>query len=563
LLLRLTSGQALRILGLLEDHHHRLAGLIKEPPRKREKKNNNNNNKDKDTTQAADDSATSPQPRGSTSRTASPSTSSPTRAPSRRRLPQPSIASNLAEKRGIPGPRRGTPSATPVTTANALASRNESPSTPVRDMLERQSRKAETDKRRDAPRPTKQEEEAPAANQPAPSSTEDNFRRFYTAFGGVISAISAPLAFTSLPLNPSPATPVSEPPLKEKSSKSKSRNTSPEASRSVKASEPDLAALISKPALRALREDGTAPLGPYATNESFYLVPTSGGTVSYANILQNPNAHQPHHAAQNPHLQSIEEGDNETGSGLKGSSHEEFVDARETVAPPSPTASRHPHSRGKSNASVPAPRSIAAGRGAGLRTLEELSLENETLKNTVDKQSKRLLMWETTSQSSYNALAQSFRARKLPSDPSAMAQALAMGANAIPSALNSPTAISPSTSAPPPTQTQTQPDPETAKRIAELETMLAAQSAKVSELTSNNDSLVRQNERNAQVLGRYREQWEKLKAGARKKEQERRGRKKAEEKAGGAGKEGEVVEEEETEVEGSQVVEDEPGFGKA
>jgi len=75
--------------------------------------------------------------------------------------------------------------------------------------------------------------------------------------------------------------------------------------------------------------------------------------------------------------------------------------------------------------------------------------------------------------------------------------------------------------------------------------------------------LVRQNERNAQVLGRYREQWEKLKAGARKKEQERRGRKKAEEKAGGAGKEGEVVEEEETEVEGSQVVEDEPGFGKA
>jgi hypothetical protein len=448
---------------------------------------------------------------------------------------------------------------------NALANRNESPSTPVRDMLERQSRKAETDRRRDIPRPAKQEEKAPAASQSALSPTEDNFRRFYTAFGGVISAISAPLAFTSLPLNPNPATPVSEPPPKEKSSKSKSRNTSPEASRSVKASEPDLAALISKPALRALREDGTAPLGPYATNESFYLVPTSGGTVSYANILQNPNAHHAHHAAQNPHLDSIEEGDNEPGSGLKGSSHEEFVDARETVAPPSPTASRRPHSRGKS-AGVTAPRSIAAGRGAGLRTLEELSLENETLKNTVDKQSKRLLMWETTSQSSYSALAQSFRARKLPSDPSAMAQALAMGANAVPSsALNSPTAVSPSTAAPPPIQSQpqTQPDPETAKRIADLEAMLAAQSAKVSELTSNNDSLTRQNERNAQVLGRYREQWEKLKAGARKKEQERRERKMAEAKAGGAGKDGEGVEEEETEAEVSQIVEEEPGFGKA
>jgi hypothetical protein len=423
-------------------------------------------------------------------------------------------------------------------------------------MLERQSRKAETDKRRDGPQSAKQEEKAFKGSPSPPSSTEDNFRRFYTAFGGVISAISAPLAFTSLPLNPIPPTPVREPPPKEKLSKSKSRNTSPEASRTVKSSEPDLAALISKPALRALREDGTAPLGPYATNESFYLVPTSGGTVSYANILQNPNALHAHHAAQNPHLDSIEEGENEFG--LKGSSHEEFVDARETVGPPSPTASRRPHPRtNKSNEGVTTARTIAAGRGAGLRTLEELSLENETLKSTVDKQSKRLLMWETTSQSSYNALAQSFRVRKLPSDPSAMAQALGIGANAIPSALNSPTAVSPSTPAPP-----VQPDPESSKRIAELEAMLAAQSAKVNELASNNDSLARQNERNAQVLGRYREQWEKLKAGARKKEIERRERKMAELKAGKDG-EGVVEEEEEDgEVEGSQVVE-EPGFGKA
>ncbi|KAF2678119.1 hypothetical protein K458DRAFT_436036 [Lentithecium fluviatile CBS 122367] len=556
------NNEALRIIGLLEDHHRKLAGLIKEPPRKRDKK--------KDTVQASDAPTTSPSPKGSASRTASPSTSSPSRAPSRRRLPQPSIASNLAEKRGIPGPRRGTPSATPVSVTNALANRNESPSTPVRDMLERQSRKAETDRRRDVPQSAKQEEKALTTNQSPPSSTEDNFRRFYTAFGGVISAISAPLAFTSLPLNPAPPTPAPDPPApKERLPKSKSRNTSPEASRTVKSSEPDLAALISKPALRALREDGTAPLGPYATNESFYLVPTSGGTVSYANILQNPNIHHPHHAAQNPNLDSIDEGDNEPGAGLKGSSHEEFVDARETVGPPSPTASRRPRSRGKSNAGVTAARTIAAGRGAGLRTLEELTLENETLKNTVDKQSKRLLMWETTSQSSYNALAQSFRARKMPSDPSAMAQALAMGANAIPSAMNSPTPLSPSTPHNIPqaqSLPQPGPDPETVKRIAELEALVAAANAQVGELSKNNDSLARLNERNALVLGRYREQWEKLKAGARKKEQERREKKMAEAKAGGVTKESEVGDgdgSEEADVEGSEIVEEEPGFGKA
>jgi hypothetical protein len=38
----------------------------------------------------------------------------------------------------------------------------------------------------------------------------------------------------------------------------------------------------------------------------------------------------------------------------------------------------------------------------------------------------------------------------------------------------------------------------------------------------NNEKLARQNEKNGQVIGRYRDQWEKLKAGARKKEEERR-----------------------------------------
>ncbi|KAL1606563.1 hypothetical protein SLS60_003968 [Paraconiothyrium brasiliense] len=534
-----TNAESLRLIALLENNHRTHARRVKEPPRKTERK------KLEATSEPTDPTTASPPPKNLAARAASPpaSTTSPTRAPSRRRLPQSSIASNLAEARGI-GPRRGTPSNASVSVTNALAGRNEHASTPVRDML---SRKAETTKRNESQPSPKQQEKAATTTQSTSSATEEGFRRFYSAFGSVMSAITPPLAFTALPLTLSPTTPNPEPPIKEvKHSKSRSRNHSPEAVRTVKSSEPDLAALISKPALRALREDGSAPLRP---NESFYLVPTSGGTVSYANILQNPNApRHPHHAAQDPHLASIDEADNES-SGLRGSSHEEFVDARETVGPPSPTASRRPRSREHTSTgtNVTAMRTIPAGRGSGLKTFEEISLENETLKATVDKQAKRLSMWETTSQSSYNALAQSFRARKTPSDPTALAQALAMGANAIPHPLPSPTAVS---------SASTQPDPHLAKRLAELEAQVAERNAKMDELTKDNEKLERENKKNAEVLGRYRDQWEKLKAGARKRDMEKRA---AKTKAASEGaKEDEKVEEEEEVVET-----EEPGFGKA
>ncbi|RMZ67798.1 Subunit 21 of Mediator complex [Pyrenophora seminiperda CCB06] len=510
------NAEALRILGLLQDHHRKLAGLIKEAPRKEKKTT--------DAKQPFDgDSSTSAQSKTASRTGSTASTALPT---SRRRLPQSSIATNLAEKRGIPSAKRTT-SGTSVSLAGATAGRNEQQSTPVRDLLAQQSRRNESSNVQDASKP--KATPPPPATPPA----EDNFRRFYAAFGGVISAISAPLAFTSLPLNPSTPTPVSEPPQEVKAAKTKSRAQSPEASRTVKSSVPDLAALISKPALRALREDGAPPLGP---NESFYLVPTSGGTVTYASVLNAQTGNTP-----TTHLNPIDEG---SGS-LRGSSHEEFVDARESVGPPSPIISRRPRSRNGSTtstttttATVTPARSIPAGRGTGLKTLEELALENSTLKSVIDKQAKRIQMWELNSQNSFNALAQSFRGARGP----------------------------PSVSAPGPAA----PHADAAKRITDLEAMLAAQNAKVNDLMSNNEQLAKQNERNAQVLGRYREQWEKLKAGARKKELERRergvgsGNGKAEvggttesvsvsvvEGGGGGG-----GEEEEEEVE-------EPGFGKA
>lgn len=537
----LTVIQALRILSLLEDHHRKLAGLIKEAPRKEKKV--------ADATKQALDSTVSALPKNSSGAA---STTSPTPSTSRRRAPQPSIATNLAEKRGIPSAKRATSGAS-VNVANAAADRNEQPSTPVQDLLAQQSRKVELRSARDSLKQAKE-----AAPPPASPPADDNFRRFYSAFGGVISAISAPLAFTSLPLNPSTSAPEPEPPKEEKAIKTKSRNQSPEASRTVRSSVPDLAALISKPALRALREDGAPPLGP---NESFYLVPTTGGTVTYASVLRDPNAPN---APPNTQLNAIDEG---SGS-LRGSSHEEFVDARENVGPPSPTKARRPISRGNTSTSVTAQRNIPAGRGSGHKTLEELTLENDTLKSVIDKQAKRIQMWELNSQNSFNALAQSFRSRgpgRGNSDPNTLAMnaLAAQGINPLP-ALPSPP-ISGQTQQPAsPASPGSAPAPDAdaaAKRIADLEALVASQNAKVDDLMSNNEKLAKQHERDAQVLGRYREQWEKLKAGARKKEQERREKKVVDVKPTESLTEGEPVEKagegEEDEMQ------EEPGFGKA
>ncbi|KAF2126253.1 hypothetical protein P153DRAFT_88912 [Dothidotthia symphoricarpi CBS 119687] len=504
------NDEALRILDLLQDHHRKLAGLIKEAPRK----------KDAKTTaagQASDASTTALPPRSTTAR----SVSSPSSPPApRRRLPQSSIATNLAEKRGIPSVRR-TASGTPPTLSDAAALRHDQP-TPVRDLLDRHAKPAPSPSK---PSPRQQKDTSPA---------EANFRRFYSAFGGVISAISAPLAFTSLPLNIAPPTPVPEPPKDERPSKTRSRNPSPEASRTVKSSVPDLAALISKPALRALR-DGSSQINPFASNESFYLVPTSGATVTYASILQNP---------QGPHLHAIDE----ASDSLKGSSHshDEFVDARESINPPSPTTTRRPHSR--SGPGVTAQRNIPAGRGAGLKTLEELALENETLKTLVDKQAKRIQMWETNSQNQFNALAQSFRTKAVPHPLGMGTPGMALPSPPIPGQ-HYQHQSSPST------------DEDSSKKLADLEAALAAQTAKLHDVMTTNDQLAKQNEKNAQVIGRYREQWEKLKAGARKKEHERRERRVADLKGGETAKDSESGDAT-GEAEGD-VDDDDEAFGKA
>ncbi|OCK79134.1 hypothetical protein K432DRAFT_355533 [Lepidopterella palustris CBS 459.81] len=472
------DAEALRILALLETHHRRLASIIRLPPTRVAIEIN----QELETVyRPLESRAKSPLPSvsapGIRSASPAPSTSTvPIRTTRRRphRDPVSSIATNLATARGIlgPQPRRGSPASAAISAANALAttssrnerqSRAETPESPLtaRNVMEREARKAGGSSVK------ADDDKSATALVRATSQPEDRFEKFYNNFqlGNVFSMFSAPLAFAGLPLNPSSA-----PPAPTASTKS---------GRPTATSEPDYTSLISRPALRALKED-QGPSGPFGAAESFYVVPTSGGTVSYAGILthQHQHAHphtHPHAASQGSHLPDLIEEDTSD----RGSNPDEFVDAVETPYPPSPTSPRHVRRHAKApSTSIPSTRTIPAGRGTGRKTMEELELENQTLRGLLDKQSRRLQMWEASSQSQSLALAQSFRARGPPSISGAVS------------------------------------DPS-------LTALLDLQMQATNALNRDKEKMMRENDRLQRVLDKYREQWEKLKAGARKKVKER------------------------------------------
>ncbi|KAF2806176.1 uncharacterized protein BDZ99DRAFT_501088 [Mytilinidion resinicola] len=531
-----TTGdpEALRILALLESQHHRLASIIKTPAARASVASPQD--------PQSESTASSVRPRRASpgapgTRSASPaSTSSPSRPATRRRPsrdPASSIVTNLANARGIPGaqPKRGLVAGATVSVANAIAnapsrlerrSRAEGQESPpsAKDAIQRQARrvdetKTEGSQRRPQSLDNGQQSQVSQASETATATSDDRFHKFYSTFENVFSAISAPLAFASLPLGPSstPTPPAPNPapaPIKPV--------------RSTTTDEPDYTTLISKPALRALREDPDRNGRFGGAAESFYVVPPSGGTVSYAGILQHTSGHLP---------DLIEE-----TSSDRGSQHDEFVDAMETPYPPSPTAPRHVRRKPNANAATkPPPNSIPAGRGAGRKTVEEIELENTTLRALLDKQSRRLQMWEATSQSQSLALAASLRNRGPPgihaatSDPSALAHA-AQGANMmppppIPAAARTPSSRLKSSTGPQPipdasstSATATAPatvvDDVSAAKIAELTQLLEAQLQAAEQARKEQERTAAQNEKLKGVLGQYRERWEALKTEARK-----------------------------------------------
>ncbi|KAL2043816.1 hypothetical protein N7G274_003336 [Stereocaulon virgatum] len=221
--------------------------------------------------------------------------------------------------------------------------------------------------------------------------------------------------------------PLENPTPTKKLSKSEERVTA----------EPDYSRLFSKAALRAVREEPGNNLG---AAESFYVVPTTGGMMPYSHIL-----------ARGGHYPGLERDGTRTSEDL-----EEFVDARETPGPPSPQMMR-------GGRKVP----------GSTKTMEELQLENESLRSILDHVSRRLTDFEMGAQASSTALHQSIRASMRQSP----AASVAGGGDA-------------------------------ESRVALLEEQIREGKRELERMGKENEKL-------KGVVGRYRERWEKLKEGAR------------------------------------------------
>lgn len=308
---------------------------------------------------------------------------------------------------------------------------------------------------------------------------EQTFQQFYSAFETVISKISAPLAFASIPMTGSTAkaAPKPKPSHPDTSKKPQSQAwtvDSPSSSSSIHTNAGfdegplDYSKLISKAALRAVSEDNPTAFGNGNPAESFYVVPTTGGTVSYAGILNRPerNAYEGTGRAHTRHLSNISE-----------DTVDNFVDAREV---PLSSASTSPEiSRDRQNRKQPRKQEATSSKTVGGKAMEELYLENQTLRNACDNLSKRLQMWEVNAQSSSAALQQSLRS--LRSHPRG----------------ESPGQL----------PSDTSPE-ENAKNMADLEEL-------VRKAEADKERHKRENEKLKDVVERYRDRWEKLKEGAR------------------------------------------------
>ena len=276
----------------------------------------------------------------------------------------------------------------------------------------------------------------PAPDTPA---SDEPFSRFYSTFGNIISTLSAPLAFAGLPLgNDTPSNGGEVPPNK---------TASPSSSRV--AADPDLARYFSRAALRAVRDEH----GGFGAVESFYVVPTTGGTKSYADMLA--------HTRQ--------------ASNLTEEDETEFVDARETPQPSSPGLPRQRDHK----ASNPSKQQGVKGG----KTWEELAVENETLKAVVLDLGDRLRAFELGAQRSSRALHASVRGLSSPTD-----------------------SVSAGSGVPP------LPGVEGMKVLQEK---LRESEEEMKGLRKENKRLIRENQKFIGVIERYRERWEMLKVNAR------------------------------------------------
>lgn len=455
-----TSVEALRTLKLLEEHHRRLAELLNLHP----DPVSQNSEDDVSEKTSQDEKG------GSTAHLASKKMPSLTQRGFSAREMSSSIASNLASARGIRSKYRGQPLSPSVSNDQAPGNvdahpRRDGSRSKMQSIIDTQPGKPTwvppTTTRADS-RTNKSAASSPRVDQTTASATvgEDaGYARFYNTFGSLINKISAPLAFAGLPLIQEEATPeqsILEQPIEPASSKRKSSRPPP-TSLSL---DPDLSKIYSKATMRALAREG------HSANDSFYVVPTTGHTMSYANILTyaekekrrlNTSLHS--NDLDHTHHHHPEDED------------DDFVDARETPVPISPGARRRIGILSKTEKDL-------------RNTIEELSVENKSLKDMLDNVSKRLHTFEASSQHSAMALAESYRIMRPGSPNAAPHTALAV------------------------TPTAAVGDETLRKKTMDMEEQLAAATMQMERLEKDNRKMQK-------TLEKYREKWEVLKAGAK------------------------------------------------
>lgn len=213
-------------------------------------------------------------------------------------------------------------------------------------------------------------------NSKVTSPSDEGFSRFYNTFGSFINRLSAPLAFAGLPL-------ISEEPTSAEMHDPENHVRKGTGGKSVLtvSDEPNLSKIYSKAALRAVYRDG------HSGTDSFYVVPTSGHTVSYANIINFDQKERRRAIAASVHGSDIDAHEDQD--------KDDFVDARESQMPLSSSTKRRV-GRSQSERDL-------------LNVIEELNTENASLKDMLDKVSKRLQVFEASSQHSRLAIVDSMR----------------------------------------------------------------------------------------------------------------------------------------------------------
>lgn len=468
-----SSLEALRTLKLLEDHHTRLAALLKLPPSSSSAAASNS---------ASDEVSSEKYPEkirapsvvvvdegrgGGGGGASSPARrDGPSRGPSHpprfaAREMSSSIASNLASARGIRSKYRGQPLSPSVSNDQAPGNvdphpRRDGSRTKMESIMNHQNGKPAWVPPMNHSSPSSPQKLQPSSTLEPSSRTDAHlvedggYARFYNTFGSIINKISAPLAFAGLPLIQEESSFVSEPtpPVVANSSPSatakRAQQPRPQGSGFL---EPDLSKIYSKATMRALARDG------HSASDSFYVVPTSGHTMSYANILTYAEK-------EKRRLEASSQGE----LSMAGDDEDDFVDARESLVPMSPGTRRK----------FPRVHSEKELRN----TIEELSLENRSLKDMLDNVSKRLHAFEASSQHSAMALAESYRVMR-PGSPGSTSNG-----------------------------GRQQPDEGMRRRAQDAEEQMAG-------MTKQMERLERDNRKMQRTLDKYREKWEKLKAGAK------------------------------------------------